>query len=76
MGPNPLWSWAPSIQHPANLSPLAWARIHLSLILIYAYISKRLEAEAKDTLFFTPTPSSPSLTSYNFFFQEGEVKRT
>ena len=50
MVPNPLRSWAPSIQHPAKLSPLTCARIHLSLILIYAYMSKSLEAEAKDIL--------------------------
>lgn len=75
MAPNPLRSRAPSIQHPAKLSPLTCARIHLSLILIYAYMNKSLEeAEAKDILFINSLLSFPNLLQ--LLFPEREVKRT
>lgn len=73
MVPNPRRSWAPSIQHPAKLSSLTCARIHLSLILIYAYMSKTFKAEAKDILFINSL--SPSLTFYSFFIQKRKAKR-
>lgn len=60
---NPLRSWAPSIQHPAKLSSLTCARIHLSLILIYAYMSKNFKAEAKDILFIKSLLSFPNLST-------------
>lgn len=72
MLPNSLRSWAPSIQHPAKLSPLTCAGIHLNSIWVYAYMSKSLEAEAKDILFINFLLSFPSLLQLLFPARGGE----
>lgn len=72
MAPNPRRSWAPSIQHPAKLSSLTCAEIHLSLILIYAYMSKTFKAEAKDILFINSLLSFPNLLQLLYPEKEGK----
>jgi len=51
---------------------LTCARVPLGLILIYAYTSKSLEAEAEDTLFINSLLSFPNLLQPLFPERGGE----